>query len=242
MITQLNLETFKEIYHGNLIFGHHFDYSLVNISEYFKNKLREPHIHDFYEVLFLWEGKGEIHVDSRKYSLEAPCIFLLSPGRVHSYDDFSHCKGTFVGFPADLLRDEITYSLIIPLFHESLENYFPLSKERYGDFHLLISKFLEEIQYRNEKHNELAITGMLELTLIKIARIALVDVESKPGASVILAKNFLILVQKEFRNNLSVDFYAQKLGVSPGYLSDTLKKCLGRGAQAIIKENILRES
>jgi AraC family transcriptional activator of pobA len=41
---------------------------------------------------------------------------------------------------------------------------------------------------------------------------------------------------------LSVDFYAQKRGVSPGYLSDTLKKYLGRGEQAIIKENILRES
>ena len=75
MITQLNLETFKEIYHGNLIFGHHFDYSLVNISEYFKNKLREPHIHDFYESCFIGKGRAKVMSTQGNILLRLPASF-----------------------------------------------------------------------------------------------------------------------------------------------------------------------
>ena len=75
-----------------------------------------------------------------------------------------------------------------------------------------------------------------------IAGIINLDKDNKRERKDELFTRFIQLIIKNYRRNRKLDFYADKLFISPKYLSDVIKKISGRTAHDWIDRYILLEA
>ena len=50
-----------------------------------EDAIREPHRHDYHELIFVAEGRGEHLIDGYRVPVEAPTITVIGRGQVHQF-------------------------------------------------------------------------------------------------------------------------------------------------------------
>jgi AraC family transcriptional regulator, transcriptional activator of pobA len=53
----------------------------------------DPHIHTFYEVLWVEEGRTEQTIDHVAYAVEPGSLFFISPGQLHGFEAWQPLRG-----------------------------------------------------------------------------------------------------------------------------------------------------
>lgn len=214
-------------------------FSLFRHEQQGKASLPQAHKHNFYMLLIVEKGGGTHTIDFTTYKVTPRSVCFLAPGQAHSWELHPRTTGFQLMFGPAFLPDGPQQW---PFFSFSSTPFLQLSAAQF-------TEVLQEVE-NMEKEYALAdrlsvriITHRLKVLLALLERHY--DVQhpggSQPPARR-MVKQFLELLEKHYKEDATVEFYAAKLHVTPQYLNIVCKKETGVTAGACIRQRLLLEA
>src|SRR4249920_3873823 len=78
-----------------------FIFKVQTIKNFVENrspKQEGPHSHDYYEMIWLTRGSGELHVDMQEYPVEDNTIHCIKPNQIHQFQMRPEMEGYVFSF------------------------------------------------------------------------------------------------------------------------------------------------
>ncbi len=222
-----------------------FQVEIFDAKRHFSVKY--PHRHDFFEVLYLLKGSGYHVIDSNKYEIKPPCVFFMSPGQAHKLELSQDIEGYIFIFTADFyLRNQSNQNSLIefPFFYTIHQDNPPLILENENDVRFLETLFrqsISELKTGGESIPEM-LRSILDLILTTCAaRYQVSENLLNKGKGQIMVKRFFHLIEENYQQNISLNDYANLMGVTANHLTQTVKVLTGKTSLQIIKAKQILE-
>lgn len=192
--------------------------------------------------------KGSIHgsINLKKYDAEAPCLFIILPDQILEYESFSDdFSGLFI-----VMTKQFANSLLmniqekVPFFIAVQENpWAPLNKEELEtmvDYFYILQKIvrMKDNPHRREivKH---FIQAFFYSSSYQFHKFSDTTAKSKQE---FLVNRFISCVQKNYRQERTQTFYADKLCLTSKYLSKVINEYTGSSATEWINNCVILEA
>lgn len=201
------------------------------------------HLHDWYEIVYIYRGKGTFFIDHTFYDMQQGDVFAIPGNTIHRAmpEDTDPITSTAVYFNPALIQnasfgDAFSY---LKLFDQSKRrNQFNYALQR--EYQQKIDHCLAEIwaEYQNKDTGyENALLIGLHMLLLYLNRYSKHEdlterVSSSQGTGWI--EDTLIYIDTNLHQPLNINMLAQKASVSPAHFSRVFKQILGRNVTAYI--------
>lgn len=205
----------------------------------------EPFLADATTAIFLTRGQANVSINMNDYTVSAPCMILYMEGMVVRQGALSDDAKMDVfilskNFSNEVLSESNVYGQLRTRIQR--EPVFPLSgrgKVTFAFYYLLMNLVsLQDAPYRLESVKHMALTLFYGFALCSP------EEESKKvlSRSEVISERFLDLVKENYREQRVVAFYADKLCITPKYLSLSVKEATGKPALEWIDEYVSAEA
>lgn len=196
-----------------------------------------PHKHSFYQLIVVTRGSGWHEIDFRRHRVRVGTVFLMKPAQVHSWALSKDADGFVVEFEDDVLSAPEPAFRAAAAAARTLPDSFTLSPTLAGTVAALAGS-LRRMTGKPvaDVLNQAALTTLLLLFQRDAGG---VDVSSSPDSA---AGDFRALIEKHFRREHAVSFYARALRMTPKALTMRVKRATGRAARDLIQERALLEA
>ncbi|MEU3254777.1 helix-turn-helix domain-containing protein [Streptomyces sp. NPDC006997] len=198
-----------------------------------------PHRHTFYEIAYVTAGSGAHVVDLARRPLAPPQLVVLRPGQVHHWEQDRRLDGTLVLFTEDFLVDHPgDRDLLRRLAARSRLRPAAGEDERVGR---LMAELVAEYRQRAPAY-ESVLRSLLHVLVVRVSRLARdpgpgatagATAEGRPAA---VADRFGRLVASREAVTWTVRECAERLGVTPGYLTQAVRAATGRSPGRLLIE------
>lgn len=208
-----------------------------------------PHVHAFYEIIWFQQGEGIHTVDFTDYEVGPGCIFFLTPGQIHHFDDKSRYKGVSIKMCTDFMKEEKdlgTLPLKYDIFHAYDVPPFYIIDDKASE---TLARLVTEMEQEEAKYKEFGNVDILKALL----RIFLINIirngrqasgkradEMKPTRTLFL--QFRHTVERNFRKKHAVQDYADMLNVAVRTLNKCVNDCAGSSPLTLINNRIILEA
>ncbi|MBQ7383262.1 MAG: helix-turn-helix domain-containing protein [Clostridia bacterium] len=177
-----------------------------------------PHLHSHIELGILLEGKTDITIDSKKYTLEAGDMFVCFPNQVHGFKTLE--KEYYILF---IFNPEII-SEFSNLFFTKLPKTGIIRNAAENSELRDIIQLLANTYRSSDTHKTLAVKGYLLILFSKILEeLELNDIQS---GDIKLIGAILNYCSKNYNQPLSLSILERELHISKFYISHTLSNKL----------------
>jgi AraC family transcriptional regulator, transcriptional activator of pobA len=213
-----------------------------------------PHAHDFLVLLLVEDGQGALRVDDRDVPLGPGDVVVLAPGAVVTpagHRDHPDVDLWMVFFPADVVDPGTTGSLVSWRSHPLLAPLVGAGRAGAQRFAVPAGERAGWLAHVRSLDTELrerrdgaaaAVRAHLTLLLVGLTRLeAVVTDELRDRDEPLLAAVFDV-VERRFREPLSLGDVAAAVGLTAGHLTTTVRRRTGRTVQQWITERRLREA
>ncbi|CAI9685033.1 AraC family transcriptional regulator [Elizabethkingia anophelis] len=205
-----------------------------------ERSIDSPHKHDFFIILLFKRGEGVHNIDFIDYSLSDYQIHLLFPEQVHQWK----IKPETLGYQLMIGRtlfEGMSPSLRFPLAYYYKHPVISISEEKFNTLLYEFSAIRKELETTSILWD--VISTRCKLIALILSRIAEgIFNDFKIYSSSPLLSKFLDLTDQFFKQERSVNFYADRLSISPNYLNIVCKKHLNASASSIIQNRTLLEA
>ncbi|HBZ26326.1 MAG: hypothetical protein A2X17_03465 [Bacteroidetes bacterium GWF2_41_61] len=202
-------------------------------------KKTKPHKHDeYYEMIFLSEGEGFHCIESEKYMVSTPELYLLKPGQLHFWQFTSIPKGFVIIFNAREFNP-VNEKILIDLLRKTDD----ITRLRFepGKFPMyLLEDIFNEYQL-NSQYSKDIIHGLLKALLGKLLQINAQNPASTNQPQPIYDR-FMMLLVKECPQLHKVNQFADLLNTTPQNLNTICRRHTGKSASEIITNQLLLEA
>ena len=201
---------------------------------------------DVTSVIISLKGCTKGAINMKSFSTKSPCLITLLADQILQYEEISDdFEGLFIVMSkrfSDSLFANVqerqplflsakTYPYI-PLSNEDLETL----KTYYGMFHKIVNQKDNPHRLEIVKHLTLAFFYHTGSQIHKPAK------EEQKSKQELLLERFFDCVQNHYKRERSVDFYADKLCLTPKYLSTVIRQTSGKTAGEWIDEYVVLEA
>lgn len=217
------------------------DYKVENQSEAF-------HLHDYYSVFWIKTGEVVHATDFVEYTLAGNSILFVPPGIRHRMILDKYCDGVTFIFNEAFIR--MNYDSNIPVreyeifFNRTFKSMITLTDEDIPAFEMIVDKLMKEYN-RHDKFSRSIVLNLLNLFFLEASRIyeeqnqeEEVEAGEAPNSSII---EFKSLINKYYREEKGVAFYAEKLNMQPSCLNSVTRRTSGITAGEMIRNRIITE-
>jgi AraC-like DNA-binding protein len=202
-------------------------------------RITSPHTHHkYFEIIYLSSGSGFHTIDSRKYAVKPPVIFLVRKDQVHHWELDDEPNG-YVLMLTKAFVDNSTDNSLFHLLHR-----ISMLSCRYlasGDFTGQLCGLLESVYLRPTGQASLVAEG-----LIKALLATLLDQESGTSPETTIAQGlylrYLDLLEKDRGIRNPVAHYAGLLHTSPQNLNAACRKARNLSAAEVLAETLIQEA
>lgn len=200
-----------------------------------------PHKHDFFQIMLVTKGTGKHQIDFKKYTIKENQIFIMKPGQVHSWNLNKSIDGYIIEFNRESLQVENFGETDLLNRIQFLPDVLNLKK---SNIHKSINKMAEvmyeEFQGKAELH-DICLRNYLSGLMVQLIRESKIfEVEQKKTFT--NPELFRMLVEKHFRTEHRVEFYASKLKMSPKALTMQVSRAFGKSPRYLIQERFIMEA
>ena len=205
--------------------------------------VNEPHMHDFEELLIGMEGQLEHFIDFKSSVFNAPYISFVTRGKLHRVKPIIHkgkCSLWQIRFASDFLP-ETTFRLYS--YYHDHANIEMKNDNCFTRLTVLCEMMGYEME--QEKPKTAVIHDLLKTLFTMIEgehEKYLVKDEPAPTNHNTTFKNFLKILEDNFRRPEGVDFYADKLFMSSRNLNLICQNILHKSVSEIIETRKLIEA
>jgi len=218
------------------------------LEQGFRNKqnIRSSHRHSFYQIIWVTQGHGTHLIDFNSYPIEPSTLYFLSPGQVHEWKLTEDAFGYIIAFTNELFSSSLQdKSLLSELPYFYIVNTQPLlwvGDEQAAVFNNIIQRIESEYQ-ASLVDREAMLSAYLRILLIEAKRIYCpTQTTYIVASSVLITKQFLLLLEENFLTQTFVSEYAKLLGITANYLNETVKRTTGKTAGELIRARLLLEA
>ncbi|GAB2583077.1 AraC family transcriptional regulator [Spirosoma areae] len=201
--------------------------------------VEDLHKHTFYEIIWIESGESRQVIDYKEYEIRANSLFFISPGQLHSFDQWKPVTGSTIMFTADFFL--LNHNNPDRLFELSfLDNFYanpclqpdPTS---YADIKHTIDLLAAE--HRRADCLGPICQSLLHILLQQVQRSIDTQTGGQPISKkyLVVYKNFKKLVDTYFAENHTVGDYAARLSISQHQLNYVTKRVTGKTATRVIR-------
>lgn len=202
--------------------------------------IREPHRHDYHELMWLREGEGVQLIDGEAYDIVPGTVTVIARGRVHQ---FRHARGlrggllrisdaAVTGAEGWLLgRREAT---IIGVPPGEADRFEPVLRALHAETRRPPDPYAADLV----RH----LTATLLLWLARWHDASRAERPLLDDADVALHGRFVEVLERDFARHHDVAHYADGLGVPAAALSRALVAVTGRATKELIVERVMTEA
>jgi len=223
------------------------DFEIISLKSFFESAntsiIRKHYRTDFYNLIFITEGKGIHEIDFIEYTIQAGELLISSKNRVHRYSEFDNLEGYLIMFTEGFLCEFLSSdtSEVKDLFKQSYLN----PHVNFGNLYVsTITKLLEVIYDMHKKANSLMNYKVIASTF---RTLALLILSSRLGEDTSKQKKneifmqFTELVEEHIDKEKTVEGYANMMHVSKKTVNLMTRKAIDMSAkQYIIQQLILK--
>lgn len=203
---------------------------------------------DAFQMLFCWQGHATVALNQKPYELGSRCLLICFPGDavevMRCGDAFTGC---YLSVSRNLMEKLFLFSSQDWKVNTSLKE-MPLVSLEENNLRLLFSYFqLLEVRLRHPVliTDSVGLHDLLSIFIrdcVNIASKARQRQESTElSAANILFNRFVHLLYADAPRKKGVEYYADKLCVTPKYLSTVCKRVSGETACALINKHLIAE-
>lgn len=202
--------------------------------------IEKPHKHDFFIIILFDHASGVHSIDSVDYSIADQEVHVLFPEQIHKWHIAAGSKGY------QLMIEKSFLEQFAPAFRYSFTNYqnhpvIKLSKEAFEkllyEFNAIRDELLDP-----QPVNQL-ISARAAVIAALVSKEAEFDIEEfKVFQTQPRLAKFNWLIDKFYKSQKSISFYAEQLNISSNYLNILCKKNLKVSANKLIHQRITLES
>ena len=218
------------------------------LEQGFRNKpnITSSHRHSFYQIIWVTQGSGIHLIDFNTYPIEPFTLYFLSPGQVHEWKLTEAVFGYIIAFTNKFFSSSLQdTSLLSELPYFYITNTQPLlcvGNEQAAIFNNIIQRIETEYQASLIDH-EAMLSAYLRILLIEAKRIYCPNQTTYTvTSSVLITKQFLLLIEENFLTQTFVSEYAKLLGITANHLNETVKRTTGKTAGELIRDRLLLEA
>lgn len=205
-----------------------------------------PHRHEFYAIQYVTGGKGHHVIDFSPYALSPDTLYFISPGQVHFGRFTQPLQGFVLVFMEEFLLYPGSFSENIyelSFFHTvGVKPVLHLNPFQAARIRSYMSAIEEEYQAGTPDRIKV-LRAHLYILMVNIQRLYSAQYpgqNSAKGASFVRKFNHLVSIHCIQQTALGT--YAEKMNVSPGHLSNTIKALTGQPPGHIIRKEIILEA
>ncbi len=202
----------------------------------------EPHSHDYEELMIGIEGILEHFIDFKTTLMEAPFVSFVARNKIHKVVPKvkdGKCQIWAIRFKSEFIP-ETTFQLY-SLYHNRAN--IELRKDRcFSRLETLCNLMDEEARQNNPDYGIVRHLLSALFTMIEAERKKNEPDEELQKTENITFKNFLKILEENFRRSESVDFYAEKLFMTSRNLNIICQNILQQSVSEIVETRKLIEA
>ncbi len=201
----------------------------------------EPHLVEFYLLLFIEEGKGKHTIDFHEYDYQKGSILTIRKDQIHKFHPGESVKGQILLFTDEFLvsyLEKLEAQKSLQLFNEFLgAPKIQLSKNDFHEIQSLINHTKTEYFNINDDYSLGIIRSHLHILIAKLYRIkSLINPINKGRRYLSEFIQFQNLVEQNASQYTKVKDYAKLIGVSTKTLNTITKTILNKSAKEFIDD------
>lgn len=196
-----------------------------------------------YTILLGQTGRCKCQVSLRPVEIVPQVLVFITPGQFIQYESCSS------DFQADFvqLHPDFVASLGLPYNFEisrliASEPLFVLLPREYdaamGYIHMVEDTIRSSPRFQTEILKHLTCAYIFAFSNIIMER----SPDTPPSIKEVLMRRFFNLLDQHFSESRSVEFYADKLGVTPQYLTTVSRQLTGKSSRALIAAHLMLEA
>ncbi|WP_309051973.1 helix-turn-helix domain-containing protein [Streptomyces sp.] len=196
-----------------------------------------PHRHTFYEIVHVVTGSGVHVLDAERYEVRPPQLGVILPGQVHHWEGVRGLDGSLVLFTPEFLGGGGGDEALLRRLGE--RPWVDLDEATHRRTALLMEELAEEYRHGDDGFAGV-LRSLLHVLLVRAARLPGAGAGPAPARGV--AEEFVRLAGRAATEGPTVRECAERLGVTPGYLAETVRAATGRTPAALLREARTREA
>jgi len=203
--------------------------------------LEDPARREFFEIVWLRDEEA-LHVPQHSFqTLRGDWIYLIPPYRVHQLNKAGK-KGVLISFKRELVEGDLKEFLLDVFRIFNIQGEFSclqLNQQTSAGLASVFQLLLEE--YEKKEMQLVMIKALLKVFLLKLIQLkeehfTRQDINEKR------IYEFMLLLEMNYLNERTADFYADKLGISAKRLNQILKEKLDKTAVQLIHDRVVLEA
>ncbi|MET4083105.1 AraC family transcriptional activator of pobA [Pedobacter sp. UYP30] len=199
---------------------------------------------DYFEIVWITKGCGTFYVDSQNFNFNENNVFCVKGGKSYHFKSQQNIFGYKISFAEKFLNfGEFDLAFQNNLFQifSKLDGVLLMSNTL-GDMREIVEKMINEFNNSYLFKNEV-LNRYLKIFLIYLTRqLGQQHFPVQQTRNIELFQNFSRLVEHKFREQKTVERYAQELYISPNYLNEIVKKTTGSSASNHIRRRVVNEA
>ncbi len=204
----------------------------------------EPFLTDFALIFLMEKGKISCELSCRKFEAEGACLAIIPPHTLQKVIDESNDTKKKLLILSKNVMDGIFLNRRERIFLNQafLSNpIIPLPKKQYQNYLLYFNLIENELQEPNNLNRTKTIQKIFEALITKYPINEFVqNIMSRPrDRKEALLQKFHLALHDFYRQQRAVSFYADKLSVTPQYLSKVTKEKSGKSAIELIENYVI---
>ena len=202
----------------------------------------KPHRHaDLFQLLYVQRGRAVVEVEGRRGEIGEPSIQVIPPLCVHGFQFSENIEGYVLTLGAPLV-ELLEKQLGGPLAVLASSNCYPVGDDR-RYLNTLFAALLKEYE-GSAASRDLVLGSLVNVLMVWISR----HQQQNAPASGRDERNrhvlgrFIKLVEQHYREHLTVETFAHRLGMSAVHLNNLCRQSAGQSALQIIHQRLLLEA
>jgi AraC family transcriptional activator of pobA len=207
---------------------------------------REPHRHDYHELIWLRDGRGQHSIDGTTVPVRPHTVTVIGRGQVHVFERGEDLHGAVVRFreeglvdggarrgtPEWLLAGQGGRTVVVP-------------PGEAPHLDAVVEALGSELQRPPDEHSPELQRHLLSTILLWIERwyeASRTERRAADDAEVQLHRRFARLLEEDFARHHDAAHYADALGVPAAALSRALAQVTGRTTKDLVTERVMLEA
>lgn len=204
-----------------------------------RGQVREPHRHDYHELLWIATGEGRHLVDGEASDLVAGTVTLIARGQVHVMQRANDVTGAVVRFREEMLGDGGPGWLL----HGREAIVAPVPPSEHARLDAVIGALAEEAGRPADPCSIDLQRNLLSAVLLLLQRWLDASRRERPEpAEVGLHRRFSARLEQDFATHHDAAHYAKALAVPPAALARALGAATGRSTKELVTDRVMLEA
>ena len=228
-----------------------FGFEIVPIEKIAQSKAQQehnaelPHQLKFYNLIFFTEGIGRHYIDFKWYSVQKNTLVYLTKEQVNAFEFSESLKGFCMVFTEEYFIScfsNLTENFVFRLFNPQL--FSPIlqipNESEFEEYFKLLQKENSNTISFNQKSiiNSLFIILISKAENIKQNQTIFIKETSKIG----VFQKFTSLIEHNYSESRSANFYADKLAITYKHLNTICKELVNKTAKNVIDDYIILQA